>query len=305
MHTGMVIFINVMPTLSAEPRIASAGPRQSTRDLHSCTRYRGLSRTLIGCRVCQKRVLSLGARCRSTPPWDIQEQVGTRVVLGKGCPSVSCSSRCGGRRVPVERVSGVLLACSLLQSTASLFLGSNGELRAGTGQPSGGIQAWGPTTNNRNGRRVRQLHAVVRGCLAVWLSGSTPTLFHRGPVFYRHDAAAAGRCDGSAVAEGSPRFPASAIAAYPPEPLTRNRGAPAWPARVGPPRAHSRNTCQAASGAGLLNRTWFAAIKRVRLRPPVRLAMRTLEWQAPRQMTDNGLWEQPRGRARAAADRRQ
>jgi hypothetical protein len=30
MHTGIAIFINVMPTLSAAPRIASVGPPEST-----------------------------------------------------------------------------------------------------------------------------------------------------------------------------------------------------------------------------------------------------------------------------------
>jgi hypothetical protein len=66
----------------------------------------------------------------------------------------------------LRRRGGVLLACSLLQPTARLCLGSNGELPARA--VDGGIQAWGPTTNNRNGRRARQLHAVVRGWTAVY-----------------------------------------------------------------------------------------------------------------------------------------
>jgi hypothetical protein len=138
------------------------------------------------------------------------------------------------------------------------------------------------------------------------LSGmSTPTLFHRGPVLCRHDAAGAGRRDGSAVAEGSPRFPTSAIAAYPPEPLTRIR-------------RRARQAGQSLSAARPFSKRLSSCIGR---RPPESHTVcsqkasplaapgaagnaNPLQWQASRQMTDNGLWEQPRGRARAA-DRRQ
>jgi hypothetical protein len=98
------------------------------------SRHRRFLDALIGCRVDQIGVLSSRVCCRPTPLRGIQGQVGTAVQHGKAWPSVTCSSRCGGRRVPVEHASVVAKRpppCRLLQSTARPFLERRRELTTG------------------------------------------------------------------------------------------------------------------------------------------------------------------------------
>jgi hypothetical protein len=139
--------------------------------------------------------------------------VGTRALLETGCPYVSCSSRCGGHRVPVQHAAAEGWCLIGMQPTAayctSLF---RVEWRASsaTGQPTeesrpGGRQQ---TTGMAGGRG-----SCTQSCEAGRLS--TPTLFRRAQCSEATMLPPLGEAARWQVAERSPRFPTSAISRIP------------------------------------------------------------------------------------------